>query len=134
MTDAAAITVAADEWFARYVFHEGYIRADGTLKPDAFIPYKRVELSVSRHFGLTEAELWQFGCAVGSARNLGLRGRGDFQAQICLSQRLRVVLDPLPDNPNHANVVDWPADKQSQKEKALEIARVAQFKRFSSLD
>ena len=35
---------------------------------------------------------------------------------------------PLPLNPNHADIVDWPADKPTQKEIALLIAREASFK------
>ncbi len=35
---------------------------------------------------------------------------------------------PLPLNPNHADIVDWPADKPAQKEIALLIARAASFK------
>jgi hypothetical protein len=35
---------------------------------------------------------------------------------------------PLPLNPNHADIVDWPADKPAQREIALLIARAASFK------
>jgi hypothetical protein len=42
-----------------------------------------------------------------------------------------VVATPLPSNANHADVIDWPADKPSQKELALLIARDANFKRKS---
>ena len=53
--------VTADEWLARYILRHEHVRADGTLKPDPFMPYKWVELSVTRHLGLEETEIWQAG-------------------------------------------------------------------------
>lgn len=40
---------------------------------------------------------------------------------------LRVLPKPLPNNPNHADVADWPADKAVLKEIALMIAREASY-------
>jgi len=41
---------------------------------------------------------------------------------------LQVVESPLRNNPNHADVIDWPADKPAQKEIALLIAREAIYR------
>jgi hypothetical protein len=121
-------TISEDEWLARYIFHAGHVRADGTIKPDAFIPYKHTELSVTRHAKLSDEQVWQFGDDVGRARSLALLGRADTLAKHFVMQRLRVIAAPLPDNENHANVVGWPPDKQSQKEIAIEVARFAKYK------
>jgi hypothetical protein len=105
-----------------------HVRPDGTVKSDAFIPYKRVELSMTRHVGLGESEIWKIGQAVAEERASTLYGRADAQARVFLRQRLRVVPAPLIDNANHANVVGWPADKQAQKEIALEVVKEAEYK------
>ena len=120
--------VADEEWLARYILRPEHVRADGTLRPDPFIPYKRVELSTTRHLGLDEREIWEAGQSVAAATATSLQGRADLQAQVFTKLRLRVVPKPLPGNINHADVVGWPADKPAQKEIALLIAREARFK------
>ncbi|MDP1592204.1 MAG: hypothetical protein Q8M07_30870 [Prosthecobacter sp.] len=59
-----------------------HVRADGTLKPDPFMPYKWVELSVTRHLGLEESEIWQAGQIVADETGNTLQGRADVQAQV----------------------------------------------------
>lgn len=120
--------VSEKEWLARYVVLKHHVRADGTIKPDPFIPYKWTELSVTRHIGLREEEIWAVGHDV--ARQLGkeLQGRGDTTVDVFYRQKLRVKQAPEPNNPNHANVINWPGDKQGQKEIALEIVKDVQFK------
>ena len=120
--------VAADEWLARFILREEHIRADGSVKPDPFMPYKWVELSVTRHLGLGERELWDAGKMVAQETATKLQGRADAQAEVFTRQRLRVLPRPLPRNANHADIVDWPPDKTAQKELALLIAREAVFR------
>ena len=120
--------VADEEWLARYILRREHVRSDSTLKPDPFMPYKWVELSVTRHLGLTEQEIWHAGQTVAGETETTLHGRADVQAQSCIKHRLRVLPRPLTNNLNHADVVDWPADKAAQKEIALLIAREASYK------
>ena len=119
--------VADAEWLARYLLRREYVRSDGSLRPDPFMPYKQVELSVTRHLGLDERELWEAGQSVAAATATTLHGRADVQAVVFVKQRLPVVQRPLAGNLNHADVVGWPADKPAQKEIALLIAREATF-------
>lgn len=119
--------VADEEWLARYILRHEYVRSDGSLRPAPFMPYKRVELSVTRHLGLDEQELWEAGHSVAAATGTTLHGRADVQALVFAKQRLQVVPKPLSGNLNHADVVGWPADKPAQKEIALLIAREARF-------
>jgi hypothetical protein len=119
--------VAPEEQLARYIVASGQVRADRTLRPEAFIPYSHVELSVTRHLAATHDELWQVGLEVAAERASSLHGRADTAALTYISEGLNVEAVPLPTNSNHADVVGWPADKPSQKIKALEIAKRATF-------
>jgi hypothetical protein len=124
---ASVPEVSQDEVLARYVLHSSHIRANGTVKADAFMPYALVQMSVTRHLQASEAELWQVGAAVAATRQRTLYGRADITAQTCLGQKLSVVAAALAGNPNHANVGNWPQDKPAQKMIALEIAATASF-------
>lgn len=121
--------VSKDEYLARFIIRPEHVRADGTVKPDPFIPYKWVELSVTRHIGLTEVQIWAFGGLVASNVGKRLQGRGDAQAEVFLRQSLSVVASPETTNPNHANVVGWPVDKHAQKAIALELVKDVRFKK-----
>lgn len=125
--DIGTRPVADEEVLARFILRREHLRADGSVKPEPFMPYKWVELSVTRHFGLEEAEIWQAGHAVAVETSTKLSGRADVTAFVFTRQRLRVLPKPLPQNPNHADVVDWPADKAAQKEIALLVAREARY-------
>jgi hypothetical protein len=127
-----ALPVTEDEWLARYIVRKNHIRSDGTVKPDPFIPYKWVELSVTRHLGLEESEIWEAGRQVSAELGEPLIGRADTQARAYTLRGLRVNAAPLKNNSNHANVEGWPADKPGQKELALLIAREANFKPMPS--
>jgi hypothetical protein len=129
MIDPANVPdVDSEEPLARFILQSGHIRTSSrTLKPDAFMPHPYHELSVTRHLQATEDEIWSVGKDVANANGKTMHGRGDIRAAVCLAQQLRVNADPIPDNPNHALVVDWPADKPAQKIIALEIAATAVF-------
>ncbi len=114
-------TVDLGEWVARFVHYQRYIRQDQTIRPDAFIPHPYPDLSVTRHLQLSETQIWKIGRNV--ARQIGqpLRGRADVQVSVFQRQELRVVEAPLRENPNHANVTGWPAEKPAQKIIAQQI-------------
>jgi len=120
-----------DEWLARYILYQKQIRRDGSdsIRPEAFIPHPRSELSVTRHLGLDESRIWKIGFDVACQRGRTLYGRADVIAANFTKHRLSVdadpILDPIPSNPNHANVSNWPADKSAQKMIAIEIAKDA---------
>lgn len=111
------------------IFQERHVNKEtNKAKPNAFLPYKHVKLSVIRHRDITEAEVWEIGQEVSKLRNLPLIGRGDFLASVARGQGLDVVPDEGEGIPrNHANVVGWPADRPTQMMKALEIAASASY-------
>jgi hypothetical protein len=129
MLDAAQIpAVSSDEKLARFVVASRHVgQSTNTLKPDAFMPYPRVELSVTRHREATEDELWHEGNRVAAIRSATLYGRADVSATAFEDEGLSVVAKPIPENPNHADVINWPADKPFQKLKATEIASKSLF-------
>lgn len=132
----AAVPVEDGERLARFVFTERYVsKKDGKVKPEALRPYPWAELSVSRHCDLTPDELWQLGRDVAEERSkkegrvFPLIGRADFLARAARDQKLEVVPDEPPRN--HANIIDWPAEKSAQMSLAQLIVARSDFVRHS---
>lgn len=117
--------VSADELLARFIFQSNHIRGDHSVKQNAFIPYPRPNLSVTRHLGLAQSELWEIGQEMAESRPATLYGRADVLARLVTTRFLNVVPTATPRN--HANITGWPPDKPSQKIIAQEIAAGAQF-------
>lgn len=132
----ADVPVADREDLARFILVEKHVRRDGSLpeiKAVAFLPYKHVELSVTRHRDLQADELWALGQQVADMRQLPLVGRGDLTTNVPRQQGLDVVPAEGPGKGarNHANIVGWPSEKAAQMVKALELAAAAQFVKCS---
>lgn len=131
------VPVEDDERLARMILTEKHVRKESmTLKPAAFLPFSRVELSVIRHRDITEAELWKIGLSVSaereasdvSGRKFPLLGRGDFLARDVRELRLDVKPAEGSGLPrNHADVIGWPPEKPAQMMRAIEIAARATF-------
>ena len=119
--------VDAGELLARYVLRSRNIRKDQTLKPDAFMPPSDRMLSVTRNRSATEEEVWMIGDMVASTQEKTIYGRGDLKSAVCFHLGLAVEADPVPLNPNHAHVVNWPSDKPGQKNIAQELAAGAVY-------
>ncbi len=115
--------VEADELLARFIVNGNEVRADGTVRPQLFLPYKRVELSVNRHRDATVEETTNIGRQVAVQRSRTLLGRADIRTRSCCVQTLSVVASPiLPDNSNHADIVGYPARKDEQLSLAAKLA------------
>ncbi|EAQ81990.1 hypothetical protein [Blastopirellula marina] len=124
--------VADEELLARFITQRSQFRSsDETVKPDLFIPYRHVELSVTRHDQPGPIDLWQVGRDVVSEReSAALCGRSDVTAIHCRIGPLTVSPDPIlppasPTNPNHANILGFPEKKEDQKALAIQIAAKA---------
>ncbi len=124
MTGENAPSVVADEErLARFILFSKWIRnSDQTVRPDAFIPFPYPDLSVTRHLYLSEEAIWGIGQGIANTGRKTLYGRADFYVAAVLKQLLKVESDPSPDNPNHANIVNWPASKPAQKIIAQQLA------------
>ena len=119
--------VTDNEVLARFIRVKDWVRADQTVRQDAFIPPRDMNLSVTRHLGLSETELWRIGqrvvTAIATKTKAALHGRADITVrQVSPLQPLRTVAAPLPDNPNHAHVTAWPLDKSARKNLAQKLA------------
>jgi hypothetical protein len=121
--------VGSSEVLARFILHDSYIRENGTIRPNAFIPYPYPDLSITRHIGLSDRLIWEIGDRIAQQCSKNLHGRGDVPAHVFLERKLTVVPDDPPDptNPNHANVRGWPGDKAGQKMLAQEISAKATY-------
>lgn len=115
--------VAEEELLARFIVNGNEMRADGTVRPQLFLPYKRVNLSVNRHREATLEETWAIGQQVAAERGKTLYGRADLRASSCRITPLDVVPQPiLTHNPNHADIVGYPARKDEQLSLAEKLA------------
>jgi len=118
--------ITSDEWLARFIHYQRYIRQDRTVRADAFIPHPYHDLSVTRHLQLSDTELWRIGDEVARQIDRSLHGRADVQVFVLQRQGLQVLPEPVfPQNPNHANVSGWPAEKSAQKIIAQQVAAAA---------
>ena len=109
-----------------------YVREDNTVKPQLFLPYRHVELSVNRHRDCKENEIWAFGQAIAEYRQMAFYGRSDVAVVSCKIDKLTVVKKPIrddalgvPNNPNHADIVGFPAAKEDQLSLAEKLAAKA---------
>jgi len=120
--------ITATEILARFVVRRQWIRQDGTIRQDAFIPPPDLELSVTRHFGLAEHQLWAIGEQVATELQIvPLLGRADVSVEHVTRCKLDAVAAALPNNPNHAHLIGWPKEKSAQKMAAVELAGLARY-------
>ena len=110
------------ELLARFILRKDYVRFDKTVKPNAFIPPKNLQLSVTRHLSLTVELIWRAGEEVAAIQNLPLHGRADIECSHVTKLGLIARASPLPTNSNHADIIAWPDDKPAQKLLAQELA------------
>lgn len=121
-----------DELLARFVLYRRHRASnDGNMPPEAFLPYRHVELSVTRHIGLSTTMIWQAGAEIAGSRKLHLYGRGDVVAND--ARRVRLDVRPSEPPPNHANIVGWPSEKAAQMSHAIELAALAIYYPATSL-
>jgi hypothetical protein len=128
MSEASAEALIGDEEvLARYILFSKWVRADLTVRPEAYVPHPYPDLSVTRHIGLSVAQIWEAGRVVARERDLTLHGRADVSALIVRENQLDAVVDPTDSNPNHANIVGWPPSKAEQKSRAQKLAADSRY-------
>lgn len=123
-------TLTASELLGRFVFSKQHVRQDETIRPGAFMPPTDLQLSVTRHVGRTETDLWSRGEAVASASERRLVGRADITVgAVRRVKPLDAVQAGLPEDLLHAHVVGWPPmdNKPAQKMLAVDLAAAASY-------
>jgi hypothetical protein len=113
------------EILARFVLSSRLFRADSTVKPGLFLPFKYVSLSVNRYLDSDARELNEVGKAIAKSRGKSFFGRSEIKALNCRTIQLEVETAPLLDNANHANVIGFPAEKEDQMSLAQKLAASA---------
>jgi hypothetical protein len=120
--------VSDGETLARFVMSERWVRENGSVRPDAFVPPPDLNLSVTRHHNLSTEQLWERGASVAVERTKTLLGRADvLAAAVRRTSPLDVVAARLDRNPAHAHIVGWPTDKPAQKMLAQVLAASATY-------
>jgi hypothetical protein len=133
MSEGTEDALPDEEKLSRFVLKKEWIRQPTdsypfiSIKHDAFFPPKDLQLSVSRHSGLSEDELNKIGLSVAQQTQKPLLGRGDIKAHTVSKLALKAVAAPLRDNPNHAHIIGWPIDKEARITLAQKIAAEASF-------
>jgi len=127
MNEAAGNPLSDDEMLARFVLKKEWIRPDSTIKQDAFIPPKDLQLSVTRHAGISTEKLIETGKFIAAETSLEFLGRADIETRAVVKNALKAVAWPLANNQNHAHIVGWPADKEARKTIAQELAASTVF-------
>ncbi len=122
------VPVADAVVLARFLLQSSWIRAEGTIKPDAFMPPPSLELSVTQCEGPEQAVNWHRGQQVAATRQRTLYGAALITARAVRTvEPLDAVQAPLDEDPLHGHVINWPPSsaKERQKELALELAKNA---------
>ncbi len=112
--------VSADEPLARYVFGS---LASGKPKTGEFLPNPKEGLttSVFRVEGLVEEEIWTIGrTIVGPPRGAEPKAFAQFAASVPEKFLIQVVPE-CSIHARHANLQNWPANKEEQKVIANEL-------------
>lgn len=125
MSEAPTVDPILDsERLARFIVHPDRIRADMTIKPEAFMPPNDLELSVTRHQQLGERGIWERARPLVESTGRSLVGRADIRAESARqpSAGLDVVAAPLVSNPQHAHIVGWPPSTEKSRQKMIAIA------------
>jgi hypothetical protein len=129
VSGVAEPSLADGEQLARYIFRREHIRSQtGEVKPDAFMPHPHRDCSVTRRATLSEMQVWERGEGVAAQRKLPLVGRADVTAGSVRGAGLTPVPDPVEGNPEHANIIGWPAEKAAQKQVAQLLVKSAAYK------
>ena len=127
MSEISPTVVSDEEQLARFVMTRRWVRDDGTIRQDAFIPPPDLKLSVTRHARLSADDLWSRGGSVAKSQEKPLLGRADLAAKDVRKESLEVVRFPVKGNPEHAHILNWPTDKPAQKSRAQQLSRAATF-------
>lgn len=122
MTPEPNARISDSERLSRFVFTLRYFRANGTVKPNAWMPARDNNTSVTQSSQMQESDLLRLGCEIGQLRGMNLYGRADVAHAIVRGVDLLAVPEPVAGNPNHANITGWPDSTDARLMKAAKIA------------
>ncbi len=115
------------ERISRYILNRKgkFSRENQRVKYSAFLPPPNLEMSVYRIDDLGEHDIWEIGTKyVAEPQGKHVYARGDLRAKTIFSVGLGIAPDPKP-HKLHANIINWPVEKDKQKMRAVELANAA---------
>lgn len=96
-----------------------------TIRHTAFLPpSNNLQLSVFRVSGLSDQQIWAVAVEKVEPARGAVIGRGDLTVSQIVARRLKVSPDADPLS-RHANIVDWPADRDERATIAKDLAALA---------
>ncbi|MFH1857212.1 MAG: hypothetical protein ABH836_08355 [Candidatus Omnitrophota bacterium] len=101
------------EMLTRFVFTPQHIdKRDGSIKWQAFKPASD-GTSVTRQDYVSPEKILQLGVEIAKARkhSTKLHSKAEILAQNARKLKIDVTAAPTARDPNHANIVKWPSDK-----------------------
>lgn len=117
------------ETLARFIFTPYHIKSsDGSVRWQAFKP-AHDGTSVTRQDFVSFERVFELGHDIArvSSRNIELRCKAEIQAQYIYSIRLGIKPAPSKRDPNHANIVGWPLDKNARMALCKELRIHSRF-------
>jgi hypothetical protein len=101
---------------------KGDVRPDGkTIKYSAFMPPPNLRLSVFLVSNLSDQQVWELAVKNVEPVRGPVIGRGNLSVSQVVARRLNVSPDVDPAS-KHANVVNWPEDRDERATIAKELA------------
>jgi hypothetical protein len=117
---------APSELTSRYLRQSNhYSASSGRVKPRASHPAPNDhKTSIFRVLGLTDSEIWALGdTAITLPPGSTLLARAELSVDQITATGLHVESEEPP--PRHANIINWPVEKDEVMSKAQELAAVA---------
>ena len=116
------------EPLARYIYSKRHFKGN-KVKHGAFWPSRLGEVSVFRIKEWSGSEIWGNGLDVGKCRDASLKGRGDFNWGSLKEITVKIFPDSSPSK--HANIKNFPEDREKKQEQAEILARASMFIKYS---
>lgn len=129
ITEEESDRVNESEQITRFLFSKknDYHAGNKRVKYRAFLPAKDGHTSVYRTNNLDEHRIWQIGADYVEAKRTDgkeIAAKGSLLAKVIYEENLAIEIDKRP-HPLHANLADWPEERDARNEIALALADAA---------
>ena len=115
-----------NEPLTRFLKPSYYAKTKNLIKPSAFDPYPKGEVSVYRIANLVDEDIWYIADNYVVPKSKDFKGfceaRADFSTELIRKQKLDVIPDTEP-HELHANIVNWIPDPTTISKDAREEAK-----------
>jgi hypothetical protein len=112
------------ETVSRFLLHDEIRAKDSTVRHGAFLPASNLKLSVFRVSSLSDREIWVLAAEKVEPTRGPVIGRGDLSVAQIVENKLKVTPDAVSTS-RHADIVEWPDDRNLRATIAKELAALA---------